>query len=186
MEEEIPRPRKIDTGLLVGLMAVAISVISLLIYIFQTRIMVRQLRTSVWPRVEWFHGKTEGTYIEVVNKGIGPAIISDHKMRLGGIEIKTLSELFEKLLGPDSESLRCGQSPKCITSYIDGRVMQPGEAFRPFVVADSLFAFKLDSAFQVSNFEMEICYCSIYEECWASRGLTIARSVCKTDFSDEF
>jgi hypothetical protein len=185
MDESEQRKGKVDTGLLVGLIAIAISVISLFVYIFQTRLMARQLHSSVWPRVEWVHGNVGGTYIEVINKGIGPAIISDHKMRLDGKEIKTPAELLEKLFGPDSKSLRCGQSLNCLTAYIDGRVMEPGEAFKPFIVTDSLYAHKLDSAFQVNHFEMEICYCSIYEDCWTSRGLKIVKSECKSDFSEE-
>jgi hypothetical protein len=186
MEEDQQKKMKIDTGLLVGIIAIAISVISLLVYIFQTRLMMRQLHSAVWPRVEWIHGNVGGTYIEVINKGIGPAIISDHKMKLNGEEIKSLSDLFEKLLGAGSKSLHCGLSPNCITAYIDGRVMVPGESFKPFIITDSIYAQRLDSAFRASRFEMEICYCSIYEDCWTSKGLKIAKSDCRSDFSEEF
>ncbi|MBA4053126.1 MAG: hypothetical protein C0490_00285 [Marivirga sp.] len=125
------------------------------------------------------HSNTDGTYIEVINKGIGPAIIKNYKMKLDSREIATLSELFNKLLGPGSESLRCGKSPNCITSYINGRVMAPGEAFRPFIIRDSLYARKLDSAFHASKFEMEICYCSIYEDCWTTLGLKVIDGNCE-------
>ncbi len=57
--------RKIDTGLMVGLFAIIISVATLFVYIYQTRLMQAQLHTSVWPHLEWATSNYKSFYLEV-------------------------------------------------------------------------------------------------------------------------
>jgi hypothetical protein len=168
--EQKPK-KKIDTGLLVGLSAIAISTATLFVYIYQARIMLAQQHTSVWPRVEWSHSNVGGVYVEVKNKGIGPAIIKNAVLKVDGKEIPTIDSLFTELIGTHTNM-------PYITSYVVGRVMSPGESFKPFIVSDSLYAAKLDSAFRVREFEMDVCYCSIYNDCWLTRGLESEESNC--------
>ena len=163
------QPKKLDTGLVVGLSAILISIATLFVYVYQARIMQEQLHTSVWPRIEWSNSNVGGVYVEVINKGIGPAIIKDAVMKVDGKKIYNTDSLFHELIG-DHKNMRV------VTSYVVGRVMAPGESFKPFLVTDSSSVYLLDSAFRVRQFEFEICYCSIYDDCWVSRGVAVDKS----------
>jgi hypothetical protein len=157
--------KKIDTGLLVGLIAIGISIATLSVYIYQARIMQVQQHASVWPYVEWGTANVDGFYIEVFNKGIGPALIKKAAFRLDGKEVKNLDSLFDKLLGKDREKM------SYVTSYIEGRVMAAGESFRPFQISDKRLGQKVDSAFYSRKTRLEICFCSIYNDCWINKGI---------------
>lgn len=170
--EEKKSEKKIDTGLLVGLCAIGISVATLFVYIYQARIMQSQQHASVWPYIEWSHSNVDGFYLQVQNKGIGPAIIKDAKLFLDDKEVD-LDILFNSLIGKNHE----GMSYQ--TSYVLGRVMAPGESFKVFNILEGTYATKMDSAFTKRNIRFEICYCSIYEDCWTSKGLEVGESDCK-------
>jgi hypothetical protein len=170
--ELVQEKKKIDTGLLVGLAAIFISVATLVVYIYQARIMQNQQHASVWPYVEWYNSNVGGIYVEVKNKGIGPAIIKNATLRVDGKVIENIDDLFTEMIGEHSNMA-------FVTSYIGGRVMSPGESFKVFTVTDSAYLYKLDSAFNSRQFEMEICYCSIYNDCWISEGITVKEGACK-------
>lgn len=171
-QEEVKPPKKLDTGLIVGLSAIFISIATLFVYIYQARIMVKQQHASVWPRIEWVRSNVNGTFVEVVNKGIGPAIIKNSTFKLDGKEYSTVDKMLNELLGQP-------QNFDAITSFISGRVMSPGESFKPFVVLDSVNAHKLDSVLSNRQFELEICYCSIYDDCWTTTGVMVTEGACK-------
>jgi hypothetical protein len=170
--EEKPK-KKIDTGLLVGLCAIFISVATLGVYIYQARIMQSQQHTSVWPYVEWGTSNVGGFYLEVFNKGIGPALIKKATFKIDGKEIEEVDQLFDSLLGKGREQFPFQ------TSYSNGRVMAPSESFKPFYIKEERYARKIDSAFHARKTKLEICFCSIYKDCWTSKGLEVVESVCK-------
>ncbi len=87
-------------------------------------------------------------------------------------EAKDLSEFFKLLLGDKKKKMAV------ISSYVNGRVMSAGENFRPFEVLDSANIKLLDSAFAIHDVRFEICYCSIYKECWLSKGVEVVESDC--------
>ncbi|MFM9837312.1 MAG: hypothetical protein ACKVOQ_03545 [Cyclobacteriaceae bacterium] len=171
ISEEKPK-KKIDTGLQVGLCAIFISVATLFVYIYQARIMQSQQHASVWPYVESSHSNVDGFYLQVQNKGIGPAIIKDAHIFLDSTEVD-LNGLFDELIGKNRKNMPYQ------TSYVMGRVMAPSESFKIFNIVDPLYAHKMDSAFEVRNIRFEICFCSIYKECWTSKGLEVVESKCK-------
>jgi hypothetical protein len=170
--EENPK-KKIDTGLLVGLFAIGISVATLFVYIYQARIMQSQQHASVWPHIESSYSNVDGFYLQVQNKGIGPAIIKDAKFILDDKEVVDLDTLFDALVGKDREEMSFQYS------YVMGRVMAPGESFKPFSIPEGIYSAKMDSALSKRDFRFEICFCSIYEDCWKSKGLKVVESECK-------
>lgn len=169
--EEIKR--KIDTGLLIGISAMVISIATLFVYIYQASIMKDQLHTAVWPHVEWSISKYKGFSLQVTNKGIGPAIIKKSTFYVDNKEAKDLSEFFKLLLGDKKKKMAV------IASYVNGRVMSAGESFRPFEVLDSTNIKLLDSAFVKHDIRFEICYCSVYGNCWTSKGIEVVESKCE-------
>jgi hypothetical protein len=172
--EDRPKNR-IDTGLLVGLCAIFISVATLAVYIYQARIMQSQQHASVWPYIEWSTSNVGGFYLEVHNKGIGPALIKKAVLKIDGKEVDGLNGLFDVLLGKNR-----GRT-EFIYSYVEGRVMAPGESFKVFQILDSAMAQKIDSLFYARKTEFEICFCSIYNDCWTSKGLKVEESACEIE-----
>ncbi len=73
---------RFSTDRIIGLSAMLISVLTLLIFIYQTSIMHRQSRLSVTPRLDFNQSLVQGDSIitiawSIENKGLGPAIIED-------------------------------------------------------------------------------------------------------------
>jgi hypothetical protein len=170
--EQLPPKKKMDTGLLVGLCAIGISVATLFVYIYQARIMQSQQHASVWPYVESSYSNVGGFYLQVQNKGIGPAIIKNAKFFLDDKEMD-LDTLFNSLLGKKREQMSFQYS------YVVGRVMAPGESFKPFSIPAGIYSAKMDSALSKREFRFEVCFCSIYQDCWTSKGLKVVESECK-------
>ncbi len=81
--------KKINVDRVVGLSAMLISLITLIMFIYQTNIMYKQSRLSIRPRLSFttkYHysaGKLEYSTI-LKNKGIGPAIIEKTEIELDG------------------------------------------------------------------------------------------------------
>jgi len=76
---------KLNTDRIIGLSAMLISLLTLIIFIYQTNLMRTQSRLSVTPRIDFStnNNNVDSTYffsIKVENKGLGPAIIESVKI----------------------------------------------------------------------------------------------------------
>jgi hypothetical protein len=167
-----PVKTKFSTELIVALAAIFVGVATLFVYIYQARIMQHQQYASVWPYVEWvsYSSDTQGFFIHVENKGVGPAIIKSVKMTLDGKELSSNRELFKAMIGKDDFDFD--------QSTIEGRVIAAREIIKPFFIADTVIANQFNKAFEKKPFRLEICYCSIYDECWTSYGIEVIESKC--------
>lgn len=59
----------------VALLAVIIGLSTMFVYIYQARIMSRQVQATTWPFLETIVSEgTDGFYINVKNKGVGPLL----------------------------------------------------------------------------------------------------------------
>src|SRR5688572_27106200 len=101
-----PRKRGLKSEMIVAIAAIAVSIMTLFVYIYQARIMMDQQHTSVWPYVEWestnINTETEQEYyIEVVNKGVGPALVKDTKLTLDGVRYDYVRDMAVDLLGKE-------------------------------------------------------------------------------------
>jgi hypothetical protein len=173
MNEKSANGFRISTEMIVSLSVIFVSIATLFVYVYQARIMQSQLHASVWPYVEW--GTTNYKKFEIIvqNKGIGPALVKNLQMKIDGKKISGYAELLDSLFGKKR------QKYFFITSYLNRRVLAAGEIVKPIQVEGSLFATKIDSALRKHNFELEICYCSIYNDCWKTNGLEVVESDCK-------
>lgn len=161
----------IKTELVVAFAAIFVSTASLFVYLYQARIMQIQQHVSVWPYVEWLPSWGDhGLYLEVTNKGIGPALVKKVTIKLDGKEVRNLSELFLHLT--DSAFQDFGYST------VQGRVIAAGEQVRAFDIGDKATADRIREELNKRSFEYEICYCSVFNDCWVSRGTQIIESNC--------
>jgi hypothetical protein len=158
------------TEFIVALAAIVVSVMTMLVYIYQAKIMREQQHTSVWPYLEWIMSTGQGFSITVINKGVGPAIIKSTSFKLDGKPLNGVDELLTGIFG-NIDSLSRSEIA------IDNRVIAPSEQLEIFNIFDGPATRKIDRTIY-RRIEYEICYCSIYDECWTSKGLQVVESSC--------
>jgi hypothetical protein len=146
---------------------------TLVVYIYQARIMQKQQYASVWPYIEWDMtiSSDEGIYLSVINKGVGPAIIRSTNLTLDEQPLTHTNEYFEKLLSnPDTFAISYAE--------VDNRVLAPGEELRLFHLKDGAVAMQLYSDSIYTRTGYSICFCSVYDDCWVSKGLIVEPAKC--------
>ncbi len=161
---------KLSADRILSLSAIAIALFTFLVYVYQSAIMTEQKHTSVWPYVEWIRSfnDEEGYYLSVTNKGIGPAKIVKEEFWLADTLLTELStEEFVKALFPAEVATDYSYST------LEGRVLVPGESIRRIQFYNLSQATKVDSLLSASNFQYKITYCSVYDDCWTSNGLSV-------------
>ncbi|MDT0620745.1 hypothetical protein [Croceitalea vernalis] len=166
------KSRKINSDRILGISAMAISVLTLAIFIYQTDIMRVQSKLSVKPRLDFTtnQGGNDSlvTYQEVLeNKGLGPAIIDSiyfmHEKKSFPLNAESFFEKnYPKLLeyGYLSQHAELGE----------GTTLTPNEERSLFVY--KLPASNLESVFEYLGitsideipFYIEVTFTSIYED----------------------
>jgi hypothetical protein len=159
--------RKLGLAEIGSAVAVIVSALALFVSFYQAKIAERQAHASVWPYVSIDYdindqGDRSGFIWTVQNNGLGPALIQSVIVSVDGqpqqdwkgvcraLGIKenfasTMSEVSGRVLPPDTNR----------ETTIDAiHVISPG-------VAKVFFENR-------KRLSMEICYCSVYEECWVA------------------
>ncbi len=180
-DEVIPGKTEIPAGnsgriradLVVAVLAVAIGVCTMIVYIVQARIMSQQMHASVWPYLEMLTVPGEhGLKLIVSNKGAGPAIVKSTRIFMGGAEFRE-SQLDSVLL------LLVAKIPSYVHTTMEGRVVSAGESFDFLHFPKMSEVVLLDSAFRKNDVRIETCYCSVFGDCWkVSRGKTTECDSC--------
>jgi hypothetical protein len=177
MEEGQPeaKPARIRSEWIVAISAIIISVLSLFVYIYQAKIMQEQQQTAVWPYLEWTVtiSTSQGFYLSVINKGVGPALVKKTRLTLDGKETNSV-QLTRDLIGePKIDSLWA------FYSRVDERVIAPGEEIRLFHVKDGKSARLVFPQDLSDRITYEITFASIYGDCWTSKGLSVLEGGCQ-------
>ena len=166
------KTEKRDIGLWIGIMAIVINIITVSVYMYQAHIMQEQQHASAWPYVEWLPSFNEETYfIEITNNGIGPAILKQVEIQLDGKPLTNIDSLFKQLIGT-------AYFPH-LTSTVQNRVLPSGKSIRLFQIDDDKWAHAVFNKMQQHEFNMSICYASIYGETWRSEGINVVKSACR-------
>jgi len=169
--------KKIDQYDVASIFALIISLIALIIGVIETKIMKDQMiimdaqqKASVWPYIQ---PRTSFEYADkikmtgkFINKGVGPAIIKDEKITLGDKSFRDFMSLKKYLDNkiPDNEyrlSTNINQA--------SDRVVSPGEEIEMVLIEFSRFPGDLEIVKSLA-FQVSICYCSIYNDCWDQKG----------------
>jgi hypothetical protein len=178
--------------------ALIFSLLALVTAIYQTRLMQSQTelmqtqsRASVWPYVSIGENdtRTEGKEAftwRVDNNGVGPAKINSVVVMLDDKPYKNWNDIFHTLL-PEEKTFRSSQTS------INGVVLPPSLNRETTIELIKLetpsFAKAFLTAQEKKRFQMEICYCSVYDECWTTR-ISSARATpvprCETEGTVQF
>ncbi len=156
-------------ALLVSLLALGVSVFEARILKEQQEIMFSQQKASVWPylltdiQVE-LSDAFSITY-SVANKGIGPTKISEAQLFLNGEEQPDYVSLFRalRMLFPDTANLTLS------LGALEGEVLSADEQRDVIVIRSSRFDGDLELMERL-ELDYQICYCSIYDDCWTVTG----------------
>lgn len=136
--------------MIVALSALFIGLITAVISVYSAYVDREYARASVWPKLELSrsHSGNEFSY-GVANNGTGPAVIQYAKVSVDSKPIKRWSEVsaFSNIV----------QSHMSSITVPSEQVITPLQ-YRGELVSDLL---KLDK-----EVDIELCYCSIYQECW--------------------
>jgi hypothetical protein len=145
--------------------ALSVSVFALAIGAWQTRLMQSQARASVWPYLSagytYSSDTDENAFIwRVDNNGVGPARVQRVSLTLDGHPMKHWTDVLIAL----------GFSGKLhlSTSSISGEVIPPSLNRETAIEAIHINDRSVGAAFKsaVERFKMDICYCSVYDDCW--------------------
>ncbi|MEP6939476.1 MAG: hypothetical protein ABI846_06900 [Rudaea sp.] len=158
-----------------SLSALIFSILALVTSVFQTRLMQsqtelmqKQSRASVWPSISVGENSTdrhgeEAFSWRIDNNGVGPAKIESAVVSLDGKPYATWKKLFAVLI-PD-KVFHASQSS------VNGVVLPPSlnrdtmiEMVK--VTEPELARAVLDGK---SRFQIQVCYCSVYDECWIAK-----------------
>jgi hypothetical protein len=153
-----------------SLLALAISALALAVGAYQTRLMQTQARASVWPYVVIGYnyaesGERQGFALHVENNGVGPALVRSVQLSLDGKPMQHWSELFPQLM-------KHGKFDATLAN-LKGVVIPPSTNRETEIVAIKILDAEAAAAFYGAQdrIKMEICYCSIYGDCWKARWL---------------
>ncbi|WNC68629.1 hypothetical protein RI845_00430 [Thalassotalea nanhaiensis] len=136
--------------MIVALSALLISLVTAAVGIYSAYIDRSYARASVWPRLE-VSRSFGGEYFEygITNSGNGPALI-----KYAVIQYKSKPIKYWR----DIPSL-----PNFTQSHLGTRILSSQNSIKPIVYRGKAAKSFLDTD---EFIEIEICYCSIYEECW--------------------
>jgi len=157
--------------------ALAFSLLALVTSVYQTRLMQvqtelmqTQARASVWPYVtigkneDGVPGREAFTW-RVDNNGVGPAKIESVQVFVDGKPYRNWSEVFTQIAPGEEFHGR--------TSSLNGIVLPPStnrETVVEMVTPDTPQRAKVFRA-AAPRMAIEVCYCSVYDECWLVRSL---------------
>lgn len=137
--------------MLVAVSALFIGIVTAGISIYSAYVDRAYARASVWPRLELyrsFQGKNSFK-LGVANKGTGPAIVKYARITVDGKPQQSWSHIF-----PYDGVIYSHLSTTIIPSNEHlAAVSYQGEQIAELLAVEE-------------NLSMELCYCSIYDECW--------------------
>lgn len=183
-ESKSRRVRAAEWG---SVVAIGISALALGIGVYQTRLMQAQARASVWPYVKIGlsysdRGESPGFEFHVENNGVGPALLKSVRVSLDDKPLHRWEDAFAPLMGHGEAFAKL--------AGLGGAVIPPSTNRETAIVAirinDPAQAQKFYDA--RDRFKIDICYCSVYDECWTAHLLAStvdATSACH-ESRDEF
>lgn len=180
----------------VALSALVLSIVSVAIAIHHGHTMEKLVAANSWPSIEIATSNADDQgqkdlRLVVSNVGIGPARIEKFIVRYDGEPVADARDLLRHCCA--TADLPAERQPLLVTSAVLGRVLPAREKinvlhFR-YDDANADIWNRLDAA--RSHLSMQVCYCSVFDECWIGDSNPVApkrtescSSLVGTDYSD--
>lgn len=165
--------------MLIAISALVISVITAFTSIYSAFTDRTYARASAWPRLEIarsHEGEISHRYI-IANNGTGPALLHYAKVSFSGQPLKSWGQLFSTL----------GQADVSFSQSHIGDIVLPAQQK---VTAIHIRTPQAVAAYYASPapVSIELCYCSIYDECWVvdRKNQPTEVSQCQIDEAERF
>jgi hypothetical protein len=145
---------------ILSLSAIFISVLTLMVFIYQTRLIRKQQYLSVYPYVIYGAGGygTGENFLQLTNSGIGPALIKDVEISYDDKKFSYIYEFVDYITEGDS-------TINLYYSDITAGLLIPADETKAIVGSLNDHENKLYKVL-TSDFKLEIKYESIYGEEW--------------------
>ena len=153
-------------AVLLSFLAVTVSFYEANVLKEQQEIMQAQQKASVWPYVQaqlsFEYSDKLWVRIYVENKGVGPALIRSSDFYMNGNTQGSYTEIYDALASYFPDSADMGLS----LNGLEGAVLSPGEKVNVIEIQCNHFL-EGGKVLRSLALEQKLCYCSIYDECWA-------------------
>jgi hypothetical protein len=162
--------------LLIAVTALVTSISSIAIAVHNGHIMEKLVQANSMPYMQGgFSDVTlEGqdvVSLDLLNRGVGPAHEQSLRVKVGDRYVRSLNELLSASLGPE-QALKSKAVLHTIWNRVRTRFI-PG--------AQTQFVFRIARTAENSQFwdllakdearwDVEFCYCSVFQDCWQVRG----------------
>jgi len=167
-----PKKQLIKPEMLIAAFAILISMSTLFVYIYQSNLMKQQQKMSVWPYLNYGPSWGQDYFtVNLINKGIGPAIIENVTITFDGKEIDTIEGIMK--LVPDS--IRGSYS---FSSIPPGLVVMAGETLTLLDTREEKTVTYIMENILNEKLYMTICYSSVYGDSWISYGIQVEEGRC--------
>ncbi|MGX5173271.1 hypothetical protein ACUR5C_04480 [Aliikangiella sp. IMCC44653] len=155
--------------MIVALSALLIGLVTAFTSIYSAFIDREYARASVWPRLEIFRSYSGDSFsYGVTNNGTGPALIKYAKIKS---ELKPISRWSDIDAFKNIRQSHLGNRTLPAQQNITP-LSYRGEDIKAFLAADK-------------NVTIELCYCSIYQECWVINRNNRPQAVGKCTIKDD-
>jgi len=150
----------------IAIAATITAAVALLVAVLEVRGQQEFQKLSVEPYIELGNsgGSSIGHYaFLMINNGLGPGIIRSGSFTVDGIEMNSWNHAVRTTT--ENESLY----DSTYSSIYRNRRIKASETIEVFKIAPyEGIAQEFHEAMSTGRVEYEICYCSIYEDCWRS------------------
>jgi hypothetical protein len=165
--------RKLDLNSIATIGAVILSIIAISISVLEVTTMRTQQKATVWPYIQVKSSYSADSFkISLENKGIGPALIKNFELLVDDKPQTEFDSIISQLVGPENafsyDVYRATNPGNSVVSSrenltllrvpLKNRAPKKGD-YLPGI----LFAEQAGNRFNIS-----ICYCSIYDDCWVT------------------
>ncbi|MCB1583230.1 MAG: hypothetical protein KDI92_09220 [Xanthomonadales bacterium] len=170
-----------DPEMITALSAVVIGLVAVIIGAYQAKVASDQRAASVWPYVQIsrYSIQDEKYGFNIVNKGVGPAIIKQMDVYVDNKPYPNWSGALHAMLNEKIDI-------PSIYSSTNKSVIAVNESINMVDLQSPTIISKIQS--KPDNVIIKVCYCSIFDDCWLSgRGIENQQvATCKTALPDLF
>lgn len=170
-------------AMLTAIAAVVVAIIQTLIMREEAVMEREHARLSVKPALAVVGSRNDDPdnplySIELSNQGLGPAVIEQFSVFYDGRYLNSWDELVESV--SDGKYSIAGENENIngwsISGITPGTILPAGRRLLSFQVNENIdLTTSLKEASE--NLEVIICFCSVYQECWETRGVNRPRPV---------
>ncbi|WP_462253913.1 hypothetical protein [Ekhidna sp.] len=159
---------KINTNTFLGISAMLISLGTLIVLIYQSKLMREHEEKSAIPKLELWNDLSESRYaLRLENKGLGPALIEEVAVKYGD-KIFYLDPMFFAINYADSANNEIRQITG--TNLFEGIIITLGSKIKLVESTNELDDQMLRDLFYNYDTKVIIYYSSIYGKVWKLNG----------------